>query len=131
MDQYPCVYLPFHQAPIRRPFHIRHYYRDKKLIFRYFVKSQRSKKCCKKSMFTVILSVESVNFFTFSLIYLCKLESQKVLAQFTDAPSCATILFFPDPLPSFAFSHLVSFSFSHYAPTIFLPNSSCVSLLPS
>jgi hypothetical protein len=36
-------------------------------------------------MFTVILSVESVNFFTFSLIYLCKLESQKGLAQFTDA----------------------------------------------
>jgi hypothetical protein len=36
-------------------------------------------------MFTVILSVESVNFFTFSLIYLCKSESQKVLAQFTDA----------------------------------------------
>jgi hypothetical protein len=35
-------------------------------------------------MFTVILSVESVNFFTFSLIYLCKSESQKVLAQLTD-----------------------------------------------
>jgi hypothetical protein len=36
-------------------------------------------------MFTVILSDESVNFFTFSLIYLCKSESQKVFAQFTDA----------------------------------------------
>jgi hypothetical protein len=35
-------------------------------------------------MFTVILSDESVNFFTFSLIYLCKSESQKVFAQFTD-----------------------------------------------
>jgi hypothetical protein len=41
-------------------------------------------------MFTVILSVESVNFFTFSLIYLCKSESQKVLAQFTDVPVVPT-----------------------------------------
>jgi hypothetical protein len=44
-------------------------------------------------MFTVILSDESVNFFTFSLIYLCKLESQKVFAQFTDEAESNVICF--------------------------------------